>query len=621
MFTKYTVIKIIFLLIAITSLTACAPQVVATPAPTLAQDEPLTMRLAVADQEGRPSEPYVLKFVEQVKTLSNGNITIEPIWDAGAATDAGFEVGVVQLVKGGQADLGLAGSRAFDTESIPSFQALQAPFLITNDNLSKAVATSDIATRMLENLSSAGLAGLTLWPEDLRHPFSIIPDKPILSPSDFEGATVRVVPSEVSHMLIEVLGGKPLLGDDYQVAESGLRQGASLTGTPTATANVIFFAKFQVLFANGAAFEKLSEKQRAVLQEAAIATQKKAIAEHPGEAEAGSAWCADGGTVVLASEEQVAAFEAAAKPVFDQIEQAPLNAELISAIRELKAKIEPAPEAEACAPDAPLQGDEPPAESPVWSQGLPPNGVWQVELSADDFAEMGVLRSVAESDWAGTYTLTLKDGKSFGEFHGLHEFYGKCQANYELVGDIVRFTYYQTTGGECEGMVEDLQWRLDDEGLHFQLVAVENGPSTELKVYYEAKPWQKVEEWSEGLPPNGVWQVELTAEDIAQMGVLQSTAVDMAGVYTWTFQDGNAQIEIQGPAISVSCMVNATVVEDFVRLQNVGSTTCNGDAYDDVQWRLDEEGLHFYLVDSSVGLPIELKATYEAKPWQKIANQ
>ena len=621
MFTKNDWIERILMLVTIIMLSACAPQVEMTPAATPAQGEPVTLRFAVADAEGRPSEPYVLEFVEQVNTLSNGNITIEPIWDAGATTDADFEVGVVQLIKGGQADLGLAGSRAFDTESITSFQALQAPFLITNDNLSKAVATSDIATRMLDNLSSAGLTGLTLWPEDLRHPFSIIPDKPILSPGDFEGATVRVVPSEVSHMLIEVLGGKPLFGDDYQVAESGLRQGASLTGTPTATGNVIFFAKYQVLFANSAAFDKLNEAQRTILLEAAVVTQRKAIAEHPSEADAAAAWCADGGTVVMASAEQVAAFETAAKPVFDQIEQDPLNAELILAIRELKAKTEPAPGAEACAPTAPPQGVEPPAESPVWSQGLPPNGVWQVELSADDFAEMGVLRSVAESDWAGTYILTLKDGKSFGEFHGLHGFYGKCQANYELVGDIVRFTYYQTTGGECEGMVEELQWRLDEEGLHFHLVAVKNGPPTELKAYYEAKPWQKVEEWSTGLPPNGVWQVELSAEDIAQFGVLQSTADEMAGTYTWTFQDGNAQIEIQGSVIAVSCMVNATVVEDFVRLQNVGSTTCNGDAYDDVQWRLDEGGLHFHLVDSSVGLPIELKATYEAKPWQKIADQ
>jgi TRAP-type C4-dicarboxylate transport system substrate-binding protein len=132
---------------------ACAPVA------TQMSDEPVTLRFAIADAEERPSTPYVLEFVDQVKTLSNGSVTIEPVWDAGAPTEAGFEVGVVQIVKEGQADLGLAGSRAFDVEGITSFQALQAPFLITSDNLSKAVATSDIATQMLDSLPSAGCCG------------------------------------------------------------------------------------------------------------------------------------------------------------------------------------------------------------------------------------------------------------------------------------------------------------------------------------------------------------------------------------------------------------------------------------------------------------------------------
>jgi TRAP-type C4-dicarboxylate transport system substrate-binding protein len=105
-----------------------------------------------------------------------------------------------------------------------------------------------------------------------------------------------------------------------------------------------------VLFANGGAFEKLSEGQRAIVREAAIATQRKAIDEHPSEVEAATAWCSDGGSIVTASEEQVTAFESAAQPIFEMISQNPLNAELIAAIRELKANTEPSPGAEACTP-------------------------------------------------------------------------------------------------------------------------------------------------------------------------------------------------------------------------------------------------------------------------------
>jgi len=98
---------------------------------------------------------------------------------------------------------------------------------------------------------------------------------------------------------------------------------------------------------------------------------------------------------------------------------------------------------------------------------------------------------------------------------------------------------------------------------------------------------------------------------------LNSTAEDMAGVYTWMFQDGQAKVEIHGPRITVSCRVVATLVGDAVRLQNIGSPTCDGNAYDDVQWRLDADGLHFHLVSSQA---VELKAMYESKPWQKVGD-
>ncbi|HSL42853.1 MAG TPA: hypothetical protein VK897_05440, partial [Anaerolineales bacterium] len=400
-----------------------------------------TLHLAIADAPGRPSEPYVLEFIEQVKTLSHGEITIEPIWQAGDDVPAGFEGGVIQHLMQGDMELGLSASRAFDTQGITSFQALQAPFLITNDALSKAVATSDIASRMLDALSSAGIVGLTLWPEDLRHPFSVVPGEQILSPEDLAGLSVRATSSNLTYQMLESFGASPMMGDiDYQAAESGLRQGFSLTGTPTATGNVVFFPKFQVLFANGAAYEKLSEAQRSILREAAIATQRKAIAEHPSEVDAAAAWCADGGTVVMASDEQVAAFEAAAQPVFASLEKDPLNAELIADIRELKAKTEASPGASACAPEAGQTDPSPEIEAQDWSQGAPPAGVWRVELTVDDFARMGVLRSVAEAEWAGTYEFVFEDGK------GIHRSEGKtwtlvCPFTTEVIEDFVRLSF------------------------------------------------------------------------------------------------------------------------------------------------------------------------------------
>ena len=44
---------------------------------------------------------------------------------------------------------------------------------------------------------------------------------------------------------------------------------------------------------------------------------------------------------------------------------------------------------------------------------------------------------------------------------------------------------------DCAGEVDDIQWRLDDDGLHLHLAAIKDAPLLENKAYIEAKPWQK----------------------------------------------------------------------------------------------------------------------------------
>src|SRR5687768_11078545 len=61
---------------------------------------------------------------------------------------------------------------------------------------------------------------------------------------------------------------------------------------------------------------------------------------------------------------------------------------------------------------------EPTPKAEVSLEGLPPNGVWQVVLTPEEFVERGVLRHVAEEDWAGVYTWNFQDGKAQLEFEG-----------------------------------------------------------------------------------------------------------------------------------------------------------------------------------------------------------
>ena len=581
------------LVLVLALLAGCMPVQPAAPG------QPITLRFAISDSEGHPRiDNYVHEFIDQVHALSQGKITIEIVWDAGSGTFDGYEKGTLQRVLQGKYDLGLVASRTWDSENITNFQALQAPFLITDNALAEAVASGAIGKRMLDSLATVGLVGLTIWPEDLRHPFSVMPDKPLLSPQDFAGLHIRAGSSDATYQLIDALGAMPMSGDGgYEGAESGLLQGGTLTGKPIATGNVIFYSKYQVIFANADVFNRLSNEQRTVLRQAAAATQSKAIAEHPKEIDAATDYCADGGTIVLASDAQVAAFEKAAQPVFDNLAQDPLNAEMIAAIRELKASTIPSAGAAACGSTATAPNPAPSADAQVWSEGLPPNGTWNVELSNADLVRLGLLESSAEN-YSGQQTYEFQDGEGIFRRRVNNVDVEICPFMYTAVENFVRLNFRDTGLGhyDCGNDHDDVQWWLDAYGLHFHL-AYTTGPKVEITAIYEAKPWQKVEAWSPGLPPNGVWQVKLTTDELVQKGMLRSTAAEWAGVSTITFQDGKHRIQWLGEQGQTGeCTATYEVVEDFVRITRTPITADCPPEVDDIQWRLDKDGLHLHLV-------------------------
>ena len=122
-------------------------------------------------------------------------------------------------------------------------------------------------------------------------------------------------------------------------AESSYAWAPSLLRPGIATGNVTFFPKVNALVVNADAFAGLDAEQRELLEEAAARTRSWAIAAAPTDAEAAKAYCARGGTVVLASDADVAALEAAVRPVYARLEQDPRTKSLIDRIRELKAEV------------------------------------------------------------------------------------------------------------------------------------------------------------------------------------------------------------------------------------------------------------------------------------------
>ena len=293
-----------------------------------------------------PDAPVARFFASRVAALSGGSLRVRVVFDAAGQQVVDPEARVARMVRDGRFDLGWIGSRAWDLLGVTSFQALQAPFLVTSYALLDRIATGPLASQMLAGLSRHGFVGLALVPDRLRHPFGLL--RPLRSLQDFAGARMRVNPSRATDALMRALGATPVHISNDGVEAARARHeidgtegslGGNLAGGYV-TANLSFFAKALTLFAGRRAYERLADDQRAALRNAARQTVAR-VAAHPRPEAARSRRYCEGGSVVTASRNDLAALGRAAQPVYAELERDAQTRELIAAIRDLQAT--PAP--------------------------------------------------------------------------------------------------------------------------------------------------------------------------------------------------------------------------------------------------------------------------------------
>jgi TRAP-type C4-dicarboxylate transport system substrate-binding protein len=404
---------------------------------------PVELRLAAAYGTDQPDAPAVRYFASRVSELSNGSLHVRVVFDAARHRVADPEARVARLVHNGEFDLGWIGARAWDELGVTSFQALQAPFLVTSYALLDRIATGPLAPRMLAGLERHGFVGLALVPDRLRHPMGV--RRPLISPADFAGARVRVIPSRATDALMRALGATPVHVSNTDVGtamSNGEIDGteASLAGSWAGgsflTGNVTFFGKAQTLFAGRRAYERLSGEERTVIQKAAQQTVAHVAANPPSEDTLVRRFC-DQRHVVTATPEDRAALLRAAQPAYAELEQAPQTKAFITAIRDLKTKTPVAPMAPLprnCARDTPR--DRAGRISPSTL-----NGTYRWLITKAGVLAVGGYPN--ESDIGKVSQMTLRDGKwllgQAGSESGSRE-----SGTYEVTGNRMVFDWPAT---------------------------------------------------------------------------------------------------------------------------------------------------------------------------------
>ena len=146
----------------------------------------------------------------------------------------GDDVQLLNDIKGGSGAQGAVAGGAvstavWTTAKIPSFVALQMPFLIDNYPLEQRVISnsSGIAQRMLKQATAGtGLVPLTIFEGGMRQ-FALV-NKDVNSVADLEGLKLRTPPGDPINASLAALGASPTpiaIGQVFQALQSGTVDG------------------------------------------------------------------------------------------------------------------------------------------------------------------------------------------------------------------------------------------------------------------------------------------------------------------------------------------------------------------------------------------------------------
>jgi TRAP-type C4-dicarboxylate transport system substrate-binding protein len=372
--------------------------------------------------------PAVDELLKRVEALSNGNVKIEMALRVGEF-EPDAEEQIVRGVVDGTYDLGVVGTRVFDTLGVTSFQALDAPMLIDSYELEAAVIEGDIPARMLRSLDRLQISGLGVLADGLRKPIAV--QKALLGPNDWAGIGFGVYRSRTLTSAIRALGAEPLevIGPKrdraieqeeiagYEMNLFGYRRGNMSRQAPYVTANVNLWPQMFAIIGHPDRLASLSGDQREWLTRAVQQTAATSTELMNGDAGFIGELCEEGARFANASDADIEGLRGAFAGVYADLQRDPETAQAIAEIEGLR---EPNASPAVAIPDgctgpAPDSAAQPSVQPSKTTTVTALDGTWEVTFTEGDLAATdGVDPSEIGPELAGTFVVAFDRGDITG---------------------------------------------------------------------------------------------------------------------------------------------------------------------------------------------------------------
>jgi len=252
-----------------------------------------TLRLAHALEPTHPVHLGLEEMSKRVENMSGGRLQMV-VYHSGQLGD---ETACLEQLQGGSLDITKVSASALES-FVPEMAVFSMPYVFKDHEHFWRVLESPLGERMLQAGAQANVVGLCYYDAGARSYYTV--KKPVLSPADLKGTTIRVQKSKTAMDMVEAMGGLPTpisWGELYTALQQSMVDGAENNPPSVQSSRHYEVAKHYALnehtrtpdlvLISKSTWDSLSEEHRKMLRDAAHESsvyQRKLWAEKSADA-------------------------------------------------------------------------------------------------------------------------------------------------------------------------------------------------------------------------------------------------------------------------------------------------------------------------------------------------
>ena len=188
---------------------------------------PLVIKFSHVVTNDAPKGKASVRFKELAEKYSGGKVKVELYPNSTLYKDKeeveALQLGAVQMLAPSTAKFAPLGAK--------EFEALDLPFVFTNDEQYGKVMGGPVGKWLFQKLESKNITGLAFWDNGF-HMLSA--NKPLLTPADLQGVKIRISGSKIADQYLRKMGAIPQIlafSEVYQALQTGVVDGCENTAS------------------------------------------------------------------------------------------------------------------------------------------------------------------------------------------------------------------------------------------------------------------------------------------------------------------------------------------------------------------------------------------------------